>query len=148
MPTIDATESAHKIITATLTDLHAGEPIGTGAFPARADQVARARALVHDRLADHPARDTAVLLVSELATNAIRHSHSKFFALIITRTTTNRVRITVIDEGQAGIPDLHSTTADAEDGRGMAIVDLLASCWGITRWPGVGTAVWSECAGQ
>jgi anti-sigma regulatory factor (Ser/Thr protein kinase) len=146
MSTTDATGSAYKIITATFTDLHVGEPIGIGAFPARADQIARARALVHDCLTDHPARDIAVLLVSELATNAIRHSRSKFFASIITRTTANRVRITVIDEGQAGLPHLDSTAADAEDGRGMTIVDLLATCWGIIRWPGVGTAVWSECA--
>jgi anti-sigma regulatory factor (Ser/Thr protein kinase) len=148
MPTANVTEHAHEIIAATLAGLEAGELIYTGAFTASAKQVARARALVHDHLADHPACDTAMLLVSELATNTIRHSDSRFFALTITRTTANGVRITVVDEGQAGIPHLHTTTVDGEHGRGMTIVDLLSTRWGITRRPGIGTAVWSECASE
>lgn len=148
MPTTGVTEHAHEVIAATLGDPEISQPVCTGAFPADADQVACARALVQDRLADHPAREIAVLLANELATNAVRHSRSDFFALVINLITTDHVHITVVDEGRAGIPHLHTTSADAESGRGMSIVDLLATRWGITRRPGVGTAVWFECAGE
>ena len=45
-------------------------------FPGRRDQVRHARAFVARFLAGHPAADDAVLLVSELATNACAHSAS------------------------------------------------------------------------
>lgn len=144
MPTTALTEHAREIIAATIADLGAGELICTRVFTASADQVAHARAFIQDHLADHPARDTMALLVSELATNAIRHSRSRLFALTVARITSGRLRIAVIDEGQAGIPHLHGTTPDAENGRGMSIVDLLATRWGIIRLPGVGSAVWFE----
>ncbi|GLY86028.1 ATP-binding protein [Actinoallomurus iriomotensis] len=148
MSTTNAIRHAYQIIAATVAYQEASEHVCAAAFTVSADQVARARALVRDHLINHPAGDTAVLLVSELATNAVCHSRSSFFALTIARTTTDRVRITVIDEGRNGIPYLRNATADTEDGRGMAIVDLLATRWGITRLPAVGTAVWFECAGE
>jgi anti-sigma regulatory factor (Ser/Thr protein kinase) len=144
MSTTALTQHARDIIATTFADLGAGELIGASAFTASANQVARARRFVHDHLADHPARDTALLLVSELATNSIRHSHSAFFAVIITRTPAGHLRIAIIDEGHTGIPHLQDPATDAEDGRGMTIVDLLATRWGIIRLPGVGTAVWFE----
>jgi serine/threonine-protein kinase RsbW len=49
----------------------------TGVFPGTADQVSRARREVARHLAGHPVTDDAVLIVSELAANAILHSHSK-----------------------------------------------------------------------
>jgi len=49
----------------------------TGTYPGRPDQVQRARRDVARHLAGHPATDDAVLIVSELASNAILHSHSK-----------------------------------------------------------------------
>src|SRR5262245_59646208 len=120
-------EDAHEIITAALAELQTGELIRTGTFTARADQVAYARALVRAQLADDPACDIAVLLVSELTTNSIRHSHSRFFAVTIARTSTGQPRITVIDEGRAGIPYLPEITVDAEGGRGMTMIDGLAT---------------------
>lgn len=147
MPTTALTRHAREIIAATVADLGAGELICTGVFMASADQVACARAFVQDHLADHPACDAMMLLVSELATNVIRHSRSRLFALTVARITSGRLRIAVIDEGQAGIPHLHGATLDAESGRGMSIVDLLATRWGIIRLPGVGSAVWFECMG-
>ena len=49
----------------------------TGTYPGRPDQVQRARREVARYLAGHPATDNAVLITSELASNAILHSHSK-----------------------------------------------------------------------
>jgi anti-sigma regulatory factor (Ser/Thr protein kinase) len=136
---------ARRIIAATMTDLGAGELLCTGTFVAAGDQVARARAFLNNRLAGHPAREVGMLLVSELATNSIRHSGSRFFALTATRIAGGGLRIAVIDEGRAGIPHLRIAATDAEDGRGMGIVDVLATRWGIIRRPGAGAAVWFEC---
>lgn len=49
----------------------------TGVFRGRADQVQRARRDVARHLAGHPATDDAVLIISELAANAILHSASR-----------------------------------------------------------------------
>jgi anti-sigma regulatory factor (Ser/Thr protein kinase) len=136
---------ARRIIAATMTDLSAGELVCTKAFLAAEDQVACTRAFLNHRLAGHPARDIGVLLVSELATNSIRHSGSRFFALTATRIAGDSLRIAVIDEGHAGIPHLQNVPTDAEGGRGMAILDTLARRWGLIRQSGIGAAVWFEC---
>ena len=49
----------------------------TGTYPGRPNQVQRARKDVARHLAGHPAADDAVLITSELASNAILHSHSR-----------------------------------------------------------------------
>src|ERR1019366_5601332 len=46
-------------------------------YPGRPDQVWRARRDVARHLAGHPASDDAVLITSELASNAVLHSRSK-----------------------------------------------------------------------
>lgn len=136
---------ACRIIAATMTDLRSGELLCIGAFPASGDQVARARTFLNNRLAGQPARESGVLLFSELATNSIRHSGSRFFGLIATRIPGDGLRIAVVDEGRAGIPQLQNAPTDAERGRGMGLVDALAARWGFTRQPGVGAAVWFDC---
>lgn len=55
----------------------------TGVFCGRPDQVSRVRREVARHLAGHAAADVAVLIVSELATNAVLHSQSggQFFTV-------------------------------------------------------------------
>ena len=48
-----------------------------GTYPGRADQVRRVRCAVASYLAGCPAADNAVLIASELASNAILHSRSR-----------------------------------------------------------------------
>jgi anti-sigma regulatory factor (Ser/Thr protein kinase) len=45
-------------------------------FPARADQVGRARGFLHPTLAGCPVADEILLICSELASNAVQHSAS------------------------------------------------------------------------
>ncbi|WP_328501788.1 ATP-binding protein [Streptomyces sp. NBC_00457] len=83
--------------------------------------------------------DTAELLVSELTTNALLHSESRF---TLTMTAAHGVlRCEVADAGGGRPRVLDAGTA--ESGRGMFLVDALALRWGCER-DGAGTTVWFE----
>ncbi|MFP5256707.1 MAG: ATP-binding protein [Acidimicrobiia bacterium] len=108
-------------------------------FPAEVTSVAAARRFVAGELADLGARvETVVLLVSELATNAVRHATSAF-ELSIERSN-GLVRVEVADQG-AGTPQKQPHDIEAPSGRGLQILEALADEWGVTeRQPG--KAVW------
>ncbi|GAB7104111.1 hypothetical protein JCM4814A_24250 [Streptomyces phaeofaciens JCM 4814] len=83
--------------------------------------------------------DTAELLVSELATNAVLHSASRFRLTLFAAHGT--LRCEVADTGRHP-PELREA-GDAESGRGMFLVDALARGWGCHR-DGPGKTVWFE----
>ena len=79
--------------------------------------------------------DDAVLLTSELVTNAMRHARlppSVSMQLLI-RVEPDSIRIDVADEGigfsRASVP----LQGGPEGGWGLVLVDLLADRWGVTR---------------
>ena len=74
--------------------------------------------------------DNAELLVSELATNALRHTGSGFTVAIIT-TTQENVRIEVTDPGE-GMPEKRHPAQMEPTGRGLHIVEALADHWEVT----------------
>jgi anti-sigma regulatory factor (Ser/Thr protein kinase) len=79
-------------------------------------------------------RYTAALLVSELVTNAVRHDAGKEITLSI-RTRHGRLRVEVHDSA-SGMPDpTAETDEEAEDGRGLLLVDSLADEWGFYQTP-------------
>ena len=104
------------------------------AFPNAPAGVRDARAYVADALrgADPNAVDAAVLMVSELATNAVVHTTSPFTIGI--DQCDHEVRISVTDEG-AGTPRLRHAAASDTDGRGLSIVDAFAVEWGVDQRP-------------
>jgi len=81
------------------------------------------------------------LLVSELAGNAVRHTNSSFDVRI--GADRRRIRISVSDRG-SGSPVARKLDPDAVAGRGLALVDMLSSSWGIRRNRSLsgGKAVW------
>ncbi len=84
--------------------------------------------------------DTILLLVSELATNAVRHAATPFDVTVEVRG--EGVRVAVIDQDVAHPPRLRRPELHSTDGRGLMIVAELASRWG-TDALGDGTkAVW------
>jgi anti-sigma regulatory factor (Ser/Thr protein kinase) len=87
----------------------------------------------------------AVLLTSELAANAIQHTASgqggTFAVTICPRPPA--IRICVTDGGAPAGPSITSPASLAASGRGLAIVDTLASRWGHHAGPG-GRTVWFE----
>ena len=83
--------------------------------------------------------DTAELLVSELATNALLHCASRFR---LTLTAAHGIlRCEVTDTGRRGPQVVEA--GGAESGRGMFLVDALARRWGCHR-DGPGKTVWFE----
>lgn len=80
------------------------------------------------------------LLVSELVTNAVVHASSDVGVVVI--VNHDHVRIEVSDCDPSGF-DARSAGLDAESGRGLALVDVLAGRWGVERGDGEKT-VWVE----
>ena len=77
-----------------------------------------------------------MLLASELFTNSLRHSGSGLPGETVTVTVTARtgaVRVEVADRSGPGVPELRPAGSDAEDGRGLGIVERLADRWGWRR---------------
>lgn len=84
--------------------------------------------------------DSASLLVSELVTNAVIHAHSE--VELVVRLGPDLVRVEVLDAAVDGV-HRRAASADAQSGRGMALIEALASSWGIDRLMS-GKSVWFE----
>lgn len=123
-------------------------PVISRCFPATRDQVRHARDFVTELLGDtHPLRDDAVLLTSELATNAVEHAGApgdrpREFLVTVT-FVEHGVLITVQDPGSARIPCPRTPGPDAVGGRGLTLVNTLAARWGFHR-DSIGTVIWFE----
>jgi anti-sigma regulatory factor (Ser/Thr protein kinase) len=115
-------------------------------LPADARSAGRARAFIGEFCASAGVpgdiRRTASLLVSELVTNAIVHARTT--ATVNVRRAAGALRIAVCDDSAAPPTlDLHPELA-AEGGRGLLIVSMLATRWGVERGSAGGKAVWFE----
>ena len=90
-------------------------------------------------------RETVVLLVSELVSNAVQHGgpHGPDATVgLQIEPRPDRIRVAVTDAG-TGDPRLGNGAIDHPSGRGLLLVDAMASRWGCDRLP-VGKTVWFE----
>jgi anti-sigma regulatory factor (Ser/Thr protein kinase) len=103
--------------------------------------VADARRFAREALRDLRPESLEVveLMVSELATNCIRHSKTAF-DIVIGRSGLN-VRIEVTDRA-GGTPRVRSPRPEDPSGRGLKIVEMLSNDWGVDYHPGNGKTVW------
>ncbi|MFF4490887.1 ATP-binding protein [Streptomyces sp. NPDC001544] len=90
------------------------------------------------------AADEAGLLVTELATNVIKHVGEGASATLILEWRGERLRLEVHDKSSA-VPALRVAGCDDECGRGLHLLATLAVDWG-TVLTAVGKAVWCEVA--
>jgi anti-sigma regulatory factor (Ser/Thr protein kinase) len=114
----------------------------TGEFCGHPDQVARARHAITRHLTGHPAADEAALITSELAANAILHTHSRGASFTIRcQLSPQGARIEVEDLGG---PWRHRKPDDRP--HGLDIVEALTGQdgWG-TQVTGTGRRiVWAQ----
>lgn len=104
-------------------------------FPAWPESVPDARRYVNDLLRRIPATpcQTAALLVSELATNAVRHAGAREFVVEVQAfPEEGRLWVGVTDD-DPGLPVLRAPSVTAEHGRGMRLVASLSDRWGARR---------------
>jgi anti-sigma regulatory factor (Ser/Thr protein kinase) len=119
--------------------------LGTLTIAGRPERVREARAFVTKVLGGHSAiADTAVLLTSEIVTNAVLHSDSCAAGgtvRLVMIEIGEGVRVEVSDDGS----DLSSPVVKgdlyAPDGHGLFLVQSLAQQWGYVR-DELGTTVW------
>jgi signal transduction histidine kinase len=114
----------------------------------------QAPALVREALRDRAAhlpdelRDDLLLLLTEVVTNAVRHSGAREGVPIDVHLheRTDSVRIEVTDPG-AGFdrPDRVVPDLDTTGGLGLVLVDRMSRAWG-TRRSAAGSHVWFELA--
>jgi anti-sigma regulatory factor (Ser/Thr protein kinase) len=104
-----------------------------------------ARLVVRERLSPYlpdAKLGDAVLLTSELVTNAVRHAQLDDADVIRLEVTTqpHAVRVTVIDEGP-GFDPYRPASARQTGGWGLKLVEALSDRWGTLAVP---HGVWFE----
>jgi anti-sigma regulatory factor (Ser/Thr protein kinase) len=111
-------------------------------LPIDGRSVAAARRFLRSVLDGHQAASTddAVLMISELVTNAVRHAHTLLRVMVVVADQTLRVEVSDDDPTLPVAPDPEH---HATSGRGLRIIDGLADRWGITPKAG-GKVVWFE----
>lgn len=120
-------------------------------LPAQSASVADARGRIRARLnewgLDPALRDDAGLIVTELFTNAVRHTESEKITCVL-QDAGAVVRLEVTDQGHgSGAPVPCMADADQEGGRGLLLVSVLSLAWGsIPAEEGAGRVVWAELA--
>jgi anti-sigma regulatory factor (Ser/Thr protein kinase) len=110
--------------------------------------VPMARRFVTDRLTEHgetAVLDAARLVVSELVTNVVRHARTEVVVALM--RVGDRVLLRVGDTASAR-PRVRHVDADSDTGRGLAIVAMMSSDWGVSDDAGIGKWVWAAFDGD
>lgn len=112
-------------------------------LPGRAESVARARRFVTRQLTAYrvaePLVETAALLVSEIVTNAVVHVGGEVGVLV--DATLGRCALVEVRDRSPIEPTPRRRDLSAMTGRGLALVEALASSHGTVRRPD-GKVVW------
>ena len=115
-------------------------------LPQSVSSVRKARHFVTEQVAEwrlDQLLDDALLVASELTTNAITHADSP--CRIRMSLTPTSLRIEVVDTG-SGTPEPQPESWTSEHGRGLMLVGALTTAWGMEEVPGQGKLVWAELA--
>lgn len=117
----------------------------------RLDATAGSPGIARDFVAAHLRRlgydgivASAALLTSELVTNAVLHAPGPFAVGFV--DLGDGIVISVEDH-DGDLPPAQRQEPWATGGRGLAIVDSIASAWGVAALPGDGKCVWFRLTG-
>ncbi|SEG55259.1 Histidine kinase-like ATPase domain-containing protein [Actinacidiphila yanglinensis] len=91
--------------------------------------------------------DDAILVLSELATNALLHTGEERFMCCVGLTEDRSIHLEVHDHGTAARPTPGRPGLDDEGGRGLVLIQLVAKRWGVEQSVFTsGNAVWARVA--
>lgn len=88
--------------------------------------------------------DDARLVVSELATNAVRHGRSPFRVSVLPAAGGVRIEVEDLSDGR---PQQQPPSLGRSSGRGIALVHAVSARWGVEPGDG-GKVVWAELSGS
>ena len=112
-------------------------------LPAELISGRKARLFLSDRLSEwrlDGLMDTALLLTTELVTNAVIHAGSA--VRVTVRRGMDHLRVEVADTGPGAL-HLREPGVDATTGRGLQLMESLATAWGTSAYE-AGKLVWFE----
>lgn len=115
-------------------------------LPSEVESVPRARHFVCSLLIDHRLLylvEDVRLVVSELATNAVRHAKPP---IIVTLEQVDQSVLLTVADGSLVPPARQAMDLLDAGGRGLSIVDLVSHDWGVIRGPGETKSVWASFA--
>jgi CheY-like chemotaxis protein/anti-sigma regulatory factor (Ser/Thr protein kinase) len=113
-------------------------------LPHDLSSVSEARRFVKRKLVDWgivEPLDDALLVVSELAANALTHARSSYRVRLAASDVALRIEV---DDGGSGTPEPQPLTDHEEHGRGLHLVGALAASWGMDVAETGGKRVWAE----
>ena len=130
--------------------VNGGEP-AEAAIPIGAQAPSVARSVIAQWLAGHVAPsvlEAALLLVSELVSNSVRHSGVREGEDVVVRVRfwADSVRLEVGDPGRDGVIAPQPPDPLRAGGMGLHLVQTLSERWGLERVAAGGTRVWAQLA--
>jgi anti-sigma regulatory factor (Ser/Thr protein kinase) len=142
----------HRRLASGPDGVDGGEP-AEAAIPIGAQAPRVARSVVAEWLADHVAPsvlETALLLVSELVSNSVRHSGVPEGEDVVVRVDLWRdgFRLEVEDRGRDGVIAPRSPDVLRGGGMGLQMVQTLSERWGVVRAAEGPTCVWAQLPRQ
>jgi anti-sigma regulatory factor (Ser/Thr protein kinase) len=114
-------------------------------FAGSPGEIRNVRDFVRQLLEGCPVVNDVILLASELATNAVRHTASGADGTfcVLVQAAGGRVRVEVHDMGSVTAPAVRHSDPPRESGAGLAVVEAIASRWGF-HGSQFGRVVWFE----
>jgi anti-sigma regulatory factor (Ser/Thr protein kinase) len=109
-------------------------------LPAEPSTPRRARSAVADQFGDHPRCGDVLVCVSEAVTNAVLHAGSR--VRLVVREIGATLRIEVSDTSPM-LPVARDPGPETPTGRGLLLIDRLASRWGVDA-DADGKTLWFE----
>jgi len=110
-----------------------------------AGAAARVALLADQDMLPTPVRDDVLLLLTELVTNAVRHSEAGADRALRVelRQRAEAVRVAVFDEGGGFAAEAPHSERDRSGGWGLFLVDQIADRWAV-KPTATGTCAWFE----
>ena len=118
-------------------------------FAGSPEEIRSVRHFVGQLIEGCPVADDLILLASEIATNAVRHTASGqdgTFCVLV-QAADGRARVEVHDLGSATAPAVRRCRQPGESGAGLSLVEMIADRWGFHGGQ-LGRVVWFEMSWQ